>query len=67
MALSMSAVEQNGCSDPQVEENTIAADAHRIAPVPCDKKEFFIFLAEALKKKHGLSGCKKKARQILYL
>jgi hypothetical protein len=39
-----------GVDGPQAEENTIAADAHRIALVPCDKKEFFVFLAEALKK-----------------
>ncbi len=35
---------------PQAEEYAMAADAHRIAPVPCDKKGFFIFLAKALKK-----------------
>ena len=28
----------------------MAADAHRIAPVPCDEKGFFVFLAKALKK-----------------
>ena len=28
----------------------MAADAHRIAPVPCDEKGFFIFLAKALNK-----------------
>jgi hypothetical protein len=28
----------------------MAADAHRIAPVPCDKFLFFVFLTEALKK-----------------
>ncbi len=28
----------------------MAADAHRIAPVPCDEKRFFVFLAKALKK-----------------
>ena len=39
-----------GTDGPQAEENTIAADAHRIAPVQCDEKEFFVFLAEALKK-----------------
>jgi hypothetical protein len=55
-----------GADGPQAEENTIAANAHRIAPVLCDEKEFFVFLAEALKK-HSLSGCKKKAHQILYL
>ncbi len=47
---------------PQAEENTIAADAHRIALVPCDEKEFFVFLAEARKK--SLSGCKKKVSPI---
>ena len=28
----------------------MAADAHRIAPVPCDKKGYFVFLDKALKK-----------------
>jgi len=28
----------------------MATDAHRIAPVPCDEKGFFVFLAKALKK-----------------
>ncbi len=28
----------------------MAADAHRITRVPCDKFLFFVFLAEALKK-----------------
>ena len=28
----------------------MAADAHRIARVPCDEFLFFVFLAEALKK-----------------
>jgi hypothetical protein len=37
----------------QSEERAKAADAHRIARVPCDKFLFFVFLAEALKKKHG--------------
>jgi hypothetical protein len=32
--------------------------------VPCDGFLFFVFLAEALKKKHGLSSCKKRSRQI---
>jgi hypothetical protein len=41
---------RTGADGPQAEENTIAADAHHIAPVPWDEKEFFIFLAEALKK-----------------
>ncbi len=37
----------------------IAADAHRIAQVPCD--EFFVlFFSLRPEKKHGLSGCKKK-------
>ena len=41
---------RTGADGPQAEENTIAADAHRIALVLCDEKEFFVFLAEALKK-----------------
>ena len=28
----------------------MAADAHRIAPVPCDEKGYFVFLDKALKK-----------------
>ncbi len=28
----------------------MAADAHCIAPVPCDEKGYFVFLAKALKK-----------------
>ena len=51
---------RTGEDGPQAEERAIAADAHRIAPVPCDEFLFFVFLAEALKKKHGLSGCKKE-------
>jgi len=53
-----------GADGPQAEERAIAADAHCIARVPCDKFLFFVFLAEALKKKHGLSGCKKRSHQI---
>jgi hypothetical protein len=46
-----------GADGPQAEERAIAADAHRIAQVLCDEFLFFVLLAEALKKKHGLSGC----------
>jgi hypothetical protein len=49
-----------GTDGPQAEERAKAADAHRISQVLCDEFLFFVFLAEALKKKHGLSGCKKK-------
>ncbi len=35
---------------PQAEERAKAADAHRIARVPCDEFLFFVFLAKALKK-----------------
>ena len=41
---------RTGADGPQAEEYTMAADAHRIAPVPCDEKGFFVFLAKALKK-----------------
>jgi hypothetical protein len=44
---------------PQAEERALAADAHCIVRVSSDEFLFFVFLAEALKKKHGLSGCKK--------
>jgi len=39
-----------GAGCPQAEERAIAADAHRIARVPCDEFLFFVFLAEVLKK-----------------
>ena len=39
-----------GADGPQAEERAIAADAHRIARVLCDKVLFHVFLAEALKK-----------------
>ena len=39
-----------GADGPHAEERAIAADAHRIARVPCDEFLFFVFLAEALKK-----------------
>ena len=41
---------RTGADGPQAEEYTMAADAHRIARVPCDEFLFFVFLAEALKK-----------------
>jgi hypothetical protein len=34
---------------PQAEERATAADAHRIARVPCEEFLFFVFLVEALK------------------
>ena len=37
-----------------------AADAHRIARVPCDEFLFFWFSCRGSEKKHGLSSCKKK-------
>jgi hypothetical protein len=58
---------RTGADGPQAEEYSMAADAHCIAPVPCDEKGYFVFLDKALKKKNGLSGCNKKSRQILYL
>ncbi len=39
-----------GKDGPQAEERAIAADAHRIARVPCDEFLFFVCLAKALKK-----------------
>ncbi len=51
---------ETGADGPQAEERAMAADAHRIAWVPCDEFLFFVFLAKALKKKQGLSGCGKK-------
>ena len=50
---------RTGVDGPQAEERALAADAHCIARVSSDEFLFFVFLAEALKKKHGLSGCKK--------
>ena len=41
---------RTGADGPQAEEYTMAADAHRIAPVPCDEKGYFVFLDKALKK-----------------
>ena len=45
-----------GADGPQAEERAKAADAHRIAPVPCD--------AEALKKNTVCPVVKKRSRQI---
>ena len=42
----------------------MAADAHRIAQVPCDEFLFFVFLAEALKKNKVCPVVEKKSRQI---
>ena len=41
---------RTGADGPQAEEYTMAADANRIAPVPCDEKGYFVFLDKALKK-----------------
>ena len=49
---------------PQAEEKDIAADAHRIAWVPCDEFFVFVFLAEALKKNTICPVVKKRSRQI---
>jgi len=54
-----------GADGPQAEERAKAADAHRIALVPCDKFLFFVFLAEALKKNAVCLVVKKRYRQIL--
>jgi hypothetical protein len=53
-----------GVDGPQAEERAIAADAHRIARVPCDEFLFFVFLAEALKKNTVCPVVKKRSRQI---
>ena len=49
---------------PQAEERAIAADAHRIARVPCDEFNFFVLLPEALKKNTVCPVEKKRSRQI---
>jgi len=49
---------------PQAEERAIAADAHRITWVLCDKFLFFVFLAEALKKNTVCPVVKKRSRHI---
>ena len=64
MALSTRAIDWNGRGGPTVEERAKAADAHRIARVPCDEFLFFVFLAEALKKNTVCSVVKKRSRQI---
>ena len=53
-----------GADGPQAEERAKAADAHRIARVPCDEFLFFVFLAEALKKNTVCPVVKKRSRQI---
>ena len=55
---------RTGADGPQAEERAIAADAHRIARVPCDEFLFFVFLAEALKKNTVCPVVKKRSRQI---
>ena len=47
---------RTGVESTQSEERAKAADAHRIARVPCDKFLFFVFLAEALKKNTALNS-----------
>ena len=54
-----------GADGPQAEERAMAADAHRIARVPCDEFLFFVFLAEALKKNKVCPVVEKRSRQIL--
>jgi hypothetical protein len=56
---------RTGTDGPQAEEITIAADAHRIARVPCDEFLLFCFSRRGSEKKHGLSGCKKKVPPII--
>ena len=53
---------RTGADGPQAEERAKAADAHRIARVPCDEFLIFVFCfsRRGSEKKHGLSGCKKK-------
>jgi hypothetical protein len=53
-----------GVDGPQAEERAKAADAHRIARVPCDEFLFFVFLAEALKNNTVCPVVKKRSRQI---
>ena len=53
-----------GADGPQAEERAKAADAHGIAPVPCDEFLFFVFLAEALKKNTVCPVVKKRSCQI---
>ena len=53
-----------GADGPQAEERAKAADAHRIARVPCDEFLFFVFLAEALKKNTVCLVVKKRSCQI---
>ena len=40
---------RTGADSPQAEERAIAADAHRIARVPCDEFLFYFFLADLKK------------------
>jgi hypothetical protein len=53
-----------GADGPQAEERAKAADAHRIAWVPCDEFLFFVFLIEALKKNTVCPVVKTRSRQI---
>ncbi len=54
-----------GADGPQAEERAMAADAHRIARVPCDEFFVFVFLAKALKKNKVFPVVEKRSRQIL--
>jgi hypothetical protein len=49
------------------EERAIAADAHRIARIPCDEFLFIVFLAEVLKKYMVCPVVKKKVPPNLEL
>ncbi len=53
---------RTGADGPQAEERAIAADAHRIARVPCDEFLFSVLLAEALKKNTVCPVVKKRSR-----
>ena len=55
---------RTGADGPQAEERAIAADANRIARVPCDEFLFYVFLAEALKKNTVCLVVKKRSCQI---
>ncbi len=53
-----------GADGPHAEERAKAADAHCIAPVPCDEFLCFVLLAKALRKNTVCPVVKKRSRQI---
>ena len=53
-----------GADGPQAEERAMAADAHRIARVPCDEFLFFVILTKALKKNKVCLVVEKRSCQI---